>query len=251
MVNLLLKEGLSIENNKYSHYLPGDVIAYHSNGSVPDGWLLCNGQVVTQSSYPDLYAVIGNGYNTVWSQSAPAAGSFRVPYLQGTVAEPLFSTYPWSGNVYAVSTYATHTHSATSTMIQPAVAAEAHSHNGVITNNTQGWGAHDHFANTSGTGNVSTNDGANTNLPSNIANRSNSTGNGANLASGGHRHEGVINTNTNLSTQTANHSHNVNAATGSTFNTSGGHDHNTNLTYTAASENSFPPHVITNFIIKV
>lgn len=41
-------------------------------------WLLCQGQVVAQATYPDLYAIVGTLYNT----GGEGAGNFRLPDLR-------------------------------------------------------------------------------------------------------------------------------------------------------------------------
>ncbi len=60
---------------------PGTVIAYAgvlSNGSqAPAGWLLCDGSQVSQTTYPQLFAAIGNTYGTA------SSGSFRLPDYRG------------------------------------------------------------------------------------------------------------------------------------------------------------------------
>ena len=62
----------------------GSVISY-AGAVAPSGWLICDGQAVSQSTYADLYAVIGSTYDTAGGQSAPGAGLFRVPLLTGRV----------------------------------------------------------------------------------------------------------------------------------------------------------------------
>jgi microcystin-dependent protein len=47
----------------------------------PSGYLICNGAQYSQSSFPNLYAVIGNTYN----QPLPSPGNFRVPNMNGRV----------------------------------------------------------------------------------------------------------------------------------------------------------------------
>lgn len=43
--------------------------------AAPTGFLLCDGSVVSQATYPDLYAAIGANYNT----GGEGAGNFRLP----------------------------------------------------------------------------------------------------------------------------------------------------------------------------
>ena len=60
----------------------GSVNAY-AGASAPTGWLLCDGSAVSQTTYADLYAVIGGTYDA----TSAGAGNFRVPDLRArTVA---------------------------------------------------------------------------------------------------------------------------------------------------------------------
>ena len=62
----------------------GSIMAY--GGTVaPAGWLLCDGTAYTTAAYPALSAVLGTQYNNSAGQASPAAGSFRVPILNGRV----------------------------------------------------------------------------------------------------------------------------------------------------------------------
>jgi len=251
MVNLLLNQGIDIEKNNNSFFIPGDIVSSHST-YLWDGWLWCDGSAYLQEDFPDLYAVIGGTYNTVLGQSSPESGYFRVPLLHGNTSVPVFTTYPWNISGYSTLASTDHIHTGSATnFTSSSDGNRAHNHNANPPITTQNWGAHDHFAAPDGTGNVSTNNGANTNGPSNVAGTSASTGNGANLASGVHVHEGVINTNTNLSTQTAAHSHNVNTAGGSAVNTVGAHTHTGSAYHSPSYQSHQPPHLATRFIIKV
>lgn len=49
--------------------------------SAPTGWLLEYGQVVSQATYADLFAVLGTNYNT----GGEGAGNFRLPDMRGVV----------------------------------------------------------------------------------------------------------------------------------------------------------------------
>ncbi len=55
--------------------------------SLPDNYLLCNGQAISQNDYFELYKVIGSTFNTAPNSSginwaAPSSGLFRLPDLQ-------------------------------------------------------------------------------------------------------------------------------------------------------------------------
>jgi microcystin-dependent protein len=62
----------------------GSVMQY-AGSSAPSGWLFCDGTPYSQSAYSGLYAAIGTTYNTHCGQSAPSAGTFRVPNYKGRV----------------------------------------------------------------------------------------------------------------------------------------------------------------------
>jgi microcystin-dependent protein len=67
----------------------GMMIAY-GGSAAPSGWLLCQGQAVSQTAYAALYAVIGSTYNT----GGEGAGNFRIPNMQGNVAVGLLTGDP-------------------------------------------------------------------------------------------------------------------------------------------------------------
>ena len=59
--------------------IPTATIVPWSTASVPTGFLECNGQAVSQSTYAALYAIIGTTYGD------PGGGNFNVPDLQDNV----------------------------------------------------------------------------------------------------------------------------------------------------------------------
>jgi microcystin-dependent protein len=58
---------------------PGSVIPYAA-ATPPTGWLLCDGSEVSQTTFANLFAVIGTTYD-----NSPAGGNFNVPDLRGRV----------------------------------------------------------------------------------------------------------------------------------------------------------------------
>ena len=58
----------------------GSVQAY-AGSAAPPGWLLCDGQVVSQSTYAALFGVVSTTYNT----GGEGSGNFRLPDLRGRV----------------------------------------------------------------------------------------------------------------------------------------------------------------------
>ena len=65
-----------IADVKYVGVPIGTVIILASN-SIPEGdsWLLCNGNTVSKTEYPDLYNVIGD----IWNTGNETADTFRLP----------------------------------------------------------------------------------------------------------------------------------------------------------------------------
>lgn len=53
-----------------------------AGSSAPSGWLVCNGSVISQTTYASLYAVIGSTWNT----GGEGAGNFRLPDFRRRVA---------------------------------------------------------------------------------------------------------------------------------------------------------------------
>ena len=79
-----LQSALNVLSNS-SFYAPVGLVApfggVYSN-IPPSGWLFCDGSVVSQTTYADLFTVIGSSYNT----SGEGSGNFRLPDLRGRVA---------------------------------------------------------------------------------------------------------------------------------------------------------------------
>lgn len=61
---------------------PVGLISPFGGGTAPNGWLLCNGDAVSQTTYAALFAVVGTTYDV----TSPGAGNFRVPDLRGRMA---------------------------------------------------------------------------------------------------------------------------------------------------------------------
>lgn len=60
--------------------LPIGTIVPYGSDVIPDGWLRCDGSIVEQSDYPELFSVIGTTYG-YYSRT-----DFKLPDLQGRVA---------------------------------------------------------------------------------------------------------------------------------------------------------------------
>ena len=61
--------------DKIDAYIPG-VIQMYAGSSAPNGWLICNGQAVSRTTYAALYAVIGTTYG-----AGDGSTTFNVPNL--------------------------------------------------------------------------------------------------------------------------------------------------------------------------
>lgn len=60
---------------------PAGVISQYAGNTAPSGYLLCEGQTVSRSSYAQLFAAVGTTYNT----GGEAGTDFRLPNLKGRV----------------------------------------------------------------------------------------------------------------------------------------------------------------------
>ena len=75
--------GISIRRSRdlgsSSLTLPSGIINPFAGTTAPDGWLLCYGQVLSRSSYPDLFVALSTTYNI----GGEAGTDFRIPDLRG------------------------------------------------------------------------------------------------------------------------------------------------------------------------
>jgi microcystin-dependent protein len=112
--------GTYAANKNYVDGLTGStagIIAAFAGTTAPSGWLACQGQVISQTTYADLYAAIG----TTWDIGGEGAGNFRLPDLRGMFLRGAGTnaTGSSSGAVgqpvsdYAADTYLNHSHAVT------------------------------------------------------------------------------------------------------------------------------------------
>ena len=59
--------------------VPAGTIVAYGGTAAPDGWLMCNGAIRNQGSYPKLFAAIG----TAFGNGDGTGGSFNVPDFRG------------------------------------------------------------------------------------------------------------------------------------------------------------------------
>jgi len=92
----------------------GTILAY-GGVTAPTGYLLCQGQVVSQTTYAALFAVISTAYNT----SGEGTGNFRLPNLQDNVpvgksgTKALGTTGGEATHALSTAELASHTHAVT------------------------------------------------------------------------------------------------------------------------------------------
>jgi len=67
--------------NAVNTMMPIGICAPYGGETEPPNWLFCRGQSVSQTTYSALFAVIGTRFDS--GQAAGAAGTFRVPNMQG------------------------------------------------------------------------------------------------------------------------------------------------------------------------
>lgn len=233
--------------------MPAGTIAMWLKATPPTGWLLCNGQEYGTSTYPDLYANLGNAYEI--GNQGP--GISRVPnmmdkFVIGAVSKDKVAKQ----DAYQSNSLSTQQHTFVSA-ITLATGNTAHNHNFASFNNdhthntntptTNGDGAHNHpmnahNPNAEGGGNVSrTAGGAGSSFSAHSHNANAPSTNGG----GGHNHSlNAVSTNT---ANTVSHAHSTNF---STLNT---HNHtveNDPVQSAAPTTTVLPPYQAVHYIIK-
>jgi len=172
-----LNEDLDVLDEFVSMAMPIGAVLDFAGAAAPDGWLICDGRLISRTTYSQLFAVIG----TIWGAGdgsttfklPPTSGrasvgpgnvidetgatvAFTFAQIRGAVARPIAQTYlpavaiatdvqGWHGHTGATYGAGTHAHS---TDVQG-----YHNHFGGTQNNnvdhshtgyTDGQGAHDH-----------------------------------------------------------------------------------------------------------
>jgi microcystin-dependent protein len=61
--------------------LPAGVMMMYGGTAAPIGWLFCDGSIVSQATYSNLFAVVGTAFNT----GGEGAGNFRLPDMRRRV----------------------------------------------------------------------------------------------------------------------------------------------------------------------
>lgn len=66
---------------QWAAVIPPGSIQFYAGLGVPDGWLECDGQGLSEAAYPELFAAIG----TTWGDGSGEEGAFNIPDLRGRV----------------------------------------------------------------------------------------------------------------------------------------------------------------------
>jgi microcystin-dependent protein len=259
MANLKVSEGINITEDDYGNVINpafeiGDIVAYHTLSTIPSGWVECNGQELSKTTYSALSTIIGTKYGETNGSGGVGTTHFRVPKMNdSTLTTPFFPTKPFQAADPASSSPADHTHSLTGVASTTGTVTSAnmnsgtgHNHSDTITHNNGTLPAHSH--------NVT-----NTTIVSNSA----ATSNTGNLQ--------IINTGTNFEVALSTHAHSdtfplsfntagtsdVHAHSGGTSTTANStsatdtHGHTSTLSFTFPGTQVLPPFLTTRFMIKV
>ena len=85
-VGALPSEGTAADANKLGGHspqwwMPTGMVVPYAGAVAPDGWLLCQGQAVSRTTYAQLFSVIGTTYG-----SGDGSTTFNLPDMRGRVA---------------------------------------------------------------------------------------------------------------------------------------------------------------------
>jgi microcystin-dependent protein len=219
---------------------------------IEKGLIPCDGSSYLISAYQDLYNVITTLYNTSDGQSAPAAGSFRVPRLH---TNKLSLGMPNTSIAGTVTNSTIHTHTAAEPTWSAVASTHDHTHNVVAnTSLTAAMNAHNHA--------IAADFTFNSTAPNNVSNASDGT---QSQTLGNHSHTVTANSSniTTVSVNSANHEHNINTAntgvqvnpnTGAALSSSHGHNVSNNAQTVVSAEldnNPYPvPYANVLYFIK-
>lgn len=124
---------LELAQNNGPQVPVGSIVAWGGTGSLPTGWLECNGATLNRTTYADLFSAIGTQFG------APSSTEFSLPnlnnkFLRGTTTANAVGTTGGSDNTEVPVPYHRHTHDHKHGMIH--YHAVDHSHDADADNNT-------------------------------------------------------------------------------------------------------------------
>lgn len=189
-----------------SPIIPAGIIEMYAGSSAPDGWLLCDGSIVSRITYANLFKIIGVAYGSGNSNTTFALPDMRgrIPLGVGTgtglTSRSLASTTGLETVTLIEANLPSHTHTAT-----VGTESSTHTHSGTSANQSvdhqHAW---NHYIGTSGSYGI---------FDSSTASSSGTPNTGGIQAN--HTHS------TTTGTESANHNHtvtNANTGSGTAFN---------------------------------
>lgn len=111
---------------KFEDFTPIGTIILFENTSAPSGYLIMDNSEISETTYADLFAIVGTKYNTFDGASAPSAGNFRLPPQASASGRGLYSRGVGSINgpvgTFEQDDFKSHTHTQTVPQAQAATA---------------------------------------------------------------------------------------------------------------------------------
>lgn len=90
-------------NDKFYNFNPTGTVLTFAGNTLPTGYLWCDGAEISQTTYADLYAVIGLIYSTD-RKTSPSAGNFFLPDMRGLfvcgAGVPQSTSFAFYSNTY-------------------------------------------------------------------------------------------------------------------------------------------------------
>jgi microcystin-dependent protein len=203
---------------------PVGMISIHAGADAPDGWLLCQGQAVSRTTYSQLFGVVSTTYG-----SGDGSTTFNLPNLKGRVVVGIDSAQTQFDARGETGGDMTHQHAASNS----GNTAIGHDHTiPALSGNAAPAGAHNHNVHSEHSHDIAHNHADNFN-PASFSNHTHGIGNIATSAN-----NAIIKVSSGSSSNNVSQPHNHTMS----GNTGGGgeHDHNFGGSVTANSGNSGP-----------
>lgn len=201
---------------------PVGMISIHAGADAPAGWLLCQGQAVSRTTYSQLFGVVSTTYG-----SGDGSTTFNLPNLKGRVVVGIDSAQTQFDARGETGGDMTHQHAASNS----GNTAIGHDHTiPALSGNAVLAGAHNHNVNSAHSHDIAHNHADNFN-PATFTNHTHGIGNIATSANNAIIKVAAGSSSNNVSQP---HNHTMSGNTGG----SGEHDHNFNGSVTANSGNS-------------
>jgi microcystin-dependent protein len=228
--------------------VPTGAINMFGGGTVPTGWLNCDGAAVSRATYGDLFAVIGTNYGVGDGATTFNLPDLRLRFPRG-VGSGLGLGSTANANTHDHTVSEEHSHILTTT-----VTSGNHAHNhgsGNYSGNAVAVGDHRHSTNTNQTG------GGTSGTPNLFQGVGGATNIGPFVGSGNHTHSTPNHNHTINEGENGGHGHNTNVSGNSGSASSATHNHNATANAdthiqntTSSSSEHVPAYVAVNYIIK-